>query len=112
MRGSMASILSRVCPMREPQAEPDAHESGGGGRREAFGKEDRCQLSGPTRRCYHPPRDRRLTLVDAHHHFWDPATNPYPWLSPTPLPRYVTATTPRSAAATCRRITRGTLRAG
>ncbi len=72
--------------MREPQAEPDAHESGGGGRREAFGKEDRCQLSGPTRRCYHPPRDRRLTLVDAHHHFWDPATNPYPWLSPTPLP--------------------------
>src|SRR5260370_895025 len=76
MRGSMASILSRVCPMREPQAEPDAHESGGGGRREAFGKEDRCQLSGPTRRCYHPPRDRRLTLVDPHHHFWDPPTNP------------------------------------
>lgn len=29
-----------------------------------------------------------LTLVDAHQHFWDPAVNPYPWLSTAPLPAF------------------------
>jgi predicted TIM-barrel fold metal-dependent hydrolase len=23
-------------------------------------------------------------IVDAHQHFWDPAQNPYPWLSTAP----------------------------
>jgi predicted TIM-barrel fold metal-dependent hydrolase len=29
-----------------------------------------------------------LVLVDAHQHFWDPAVNPYPWLSTAPLPGF------------------------
>ena len=28
--------------------------------------------------------DRLLPIVDAHHHFWDVQTNPYPWLTETP----------------------------
>ncbi len=23
-----------------------------------------------------------MTVVDAHHHLWDPARRPYPWLEP------------------------------
>ena len=30
------------------------------------------------RRC---PREVRSVIVDAHHHFWDPATADYPWLT-------------------------------
>src|SRR5262245_44177921 len=29
-----------------------------------------------------------LPIIDAHQHFWDPARNPYPWLSTAPLANF------------------------
>jgi predicted TIM-barrel fold metal-dependent hydrolase len=29
-----------------------------------------------------------VKIVDAHHHFWDPTRNPYPWLSGPPRPAF------------------------
>jgi predicted TIM-barrel fold metal-dependent hydrolase len=29
-----------------------------------------------------------VKIVDAHHHFWDPARKPYPWLSGAPRPEF------------------------
>ena len=30
----------------------------------------------------------RIALVDAHHHLWDLARNPYPWLADRPEPHF------------------------
>src|SRR3979411_3255908 len=75
MRGSMASILSRVSPMREPQAEPHAHEPGGGGRREAFGEKD-----GAERR----RRERAQREKDRHLRRRRVAQPPDPGAAPAP----------------------------
>jgi predicted TIM-barrel fold metal-dependent hydrolase len=32
--------------------------------------------------------DESITLIDAHHHFWDLQSNHYPWLSDEPLPNF------------------------
>ena len=37
----------------------------------------------------HPPAAQEpVTLIDAHHHFWNPDQNPYPWLSDHPEPTF------------------------
>ena len=42
-------------------------------------------MTSPTNRDAEATLDRDLPIIDAHHHFWDPARNYHPWLRDEPM---------------------------